>query len=58
MINGQDLGASSDSCYLGVFRSERGYENTWQVGNVMMAKYYVIYDMTSYDEHDNAVPYI
>ena len=45
-ISGQELGDTSNTCYLAVFKSQTLQTNTWYVGNVFMRDYYVVYDLT------------
>ena len=49
LISGRQLGLDDDNCFLGVFRSKRS-QSTWYVGNLVMRKYYVVYDMTPHTE--------
>lgn len=52
LIPAKDLGdRTSNNCYVGVFRSMNADQQTWYLGNLFMNKYYVVYDMTPYDEH-------
>lgn len=50
LVEGRDFGDGSDKCYFAMFRSESGFVNTWQLGTVVMKKYYIVYDMSSYDK--------
>lgn len=50
LIPAKNLGDSADHCYVGVFRSLRADQQTWYLGNLFMKKYYIVYDMTPYDE--------
>jgi len=51
LIQAKDLGdRTSNNCYVGVFRSLNANQETWYLGNLFMNKYYVVYDMTPYDE--------
>ena len=48
-ISGSELGDSPDTCYLAVFKSQTKQTETWQLGNVFMRDYYVVYDMSPKD---------
>ena len=49
-IGGDQLGASDRLCYVPVFQSKLGYTDLWLAGAALMKEYYVVYDMTPYDE--------
>ena len=51
-IDGEQFGAGKDSCYVPVFRSAVGLNQVWLVGSIFMKKYYLVYDMTPYDERN------
>lgn len=47
------VGDTDDVCYAGIFKSGLSISpNTIFIGNVFMHKYYVVFDMTPYDERD------
>lgn len=50
LISGSDVGDTNNRCYIPVFRSQIGFIDTWQVGSVFAQNYYLVYDMTPYDE--------
>jgi hypothetical protein len=53
MINGDILGDSADTCYLPVFShiTDDPKEKTrWYVGNLIMNYFYLVFDMTPFDE--------
>lgn len=48
-INGEDIMTSyKDRCYISIFANENKYR--MYVGNIMMAKYYIVFDMTPFSE--------
>ena len=49
LIPGSKIGASDDWCYIPIFRSNFGSYTMWHLGSIFIQKYYVIYDMTPYD---------
>ena len=49
-MNGEQFGADPNNCYIPVFRSQIGLNDLWLVGSIFMKKYYIVYDMTPYDE--------
>lgn len=53
LISGKYLGQSDNTCFLAIFISN-GFEveNAWYVGNLFLQKYYVFFDMTPADEHN------
>jgi hypothetical protein len=51
MIPGTVFGDTSDTCYLPVFRSVGGSQDTWYIGNLFLQYFYLVFDMTPYDEH-------
>ena len=50
MIPGQVMGDSEDTCYLPVFRSISGAQDQWYVGSLFLQYFYLVFDMTPYDE--------
>lgn len=50
MIPGSQLGDTDDTCYLPVFRSDQTAQDTWYVGNLFMNYFYMVFDMSPYDE--------
>jgi len=55
LIRGDVLGDSPNTCYLPVFQSNYD-DNTIYVGNLFMNYFYMVFDMSPYDEHNQ--PYI
>ena len=49
MFNG-DLIGDPGTCYLPVFRSMKGDQNTWYLGNLFMNYFYLVFDMSPYDD--------
>jgi len=43
---GKSMKLNANNCYMKVFRSVSGDQNTWYVGNAFMEKYYVAFDMS------------
>ena len=52
LISGSDVGDTNNRCYIPIFRAQLNYLDTWQVGNIFTKNYYMIYDMTPYDENN------
>ena len=51
LINGTAFGDTQFTCYMPVFRSNLKDQYTWYLGNVVLQQYYLVFDMTPYDEH-------
>jgi hypothetical protein len=51
LISGDTLGDSVDTCYLPVFQSNYD-DGTIYVGNLFMNYFYMVFDMSPYDEHN------
>ena len=49
-ITGSRFGVSDDHCYVPIFRSGSKSKFNWQMGSIFTKKFYVVYDMTPYDE--------
>ena len=49
-IPGGRFGASDNHCYVPVFRSGSKSKTQWKMGSIFTKKFYVVYDMTPYDE--------
>lgn len=49
-VNGEQFGASPNLCYVTVFQSRLVDDDVWHVGSSLMKNYYVVYDMTPFDE--------
>ena len=49
-LDGERFGAPSDNCYVPIFRSSAEFVDVWQVGSIFTKQYYLVYDMTPYDE--------
>lgn len=47
-----DQPRADELCYVPVFMSKLGKEDVWQIGSALMKEYYVVYDMTPYDERN------
>ena len=45
-VTGKSMRLNANTCYMKVFRSFQGDQNTWYVGNAFMEKYYVAFDMS------------
>lgn len=52
LIPAKNFGDSANHCYVGVFRSMKADQQTWYLGNLFMKDYYIVYDMTPYDERN------
>ena len=52
LINGTDVGDSVDTCYLPVFKQENGDQSTWYLGMLFLTNYYIVFDMTPFDERN------
>ncbi len=50
MISGDQLGDSANTCYLPVFKSDQGAQDTWFVGNLFLNYFYIVFDMSPFDE--------
>ena len=48
-IKGEDLDQSSDRCYLSIFGQEHGKQDAWYIGNIILSEFYLVFDMTYYD---------
>jgi hypothetical protein len=51
-IPGNLVGDSVDTCYLPIFKSMYGDQNTWYAGASFMSWFYLSYDMTPFDEQN------
>lgn len=51
LINGPDVGDVENTCYVPVFRSQNN-QDTWFLGGLFLSQYYVVFDMTPYDEYN------
>ena len=49
MVEGSVFGDSDDSCFIPVFKSPD--QNVWYIGNLVMNYFYLVFDMTPFDEH-------
>jgi len=52
LANGTLFGDSAFTCYFPVFRSNLTDQNTWYLGNVLLEKYYTVFDATPLDERN------
>ena len=55
LVPGKEMGDSSNNgniCYWGIFQSYDGTESTWEVGTAFFENYYIVFDMTPYDQYD------
>jgi hypothetical protein len=52
LANGTLFGDSYLTCYFPVFRSNMEDQQTWFIGNVILEKYYTVFDMTPLDERE------
>ena len=52
-VSGKTMGLNDNFCYMKVFRSFQGDQNTWYVGNAFMEKYYVAFDMSPNHKHQH-----
>lgn len=50
-VTGKTMGLNDNNCYMKVFRSFEGNQDTWYVGNAFMEQYYVAFDMTPSHKH-------
>lgn len=50
LIPGNFVGEDQDHCYIAVFKSIHGKQDTWIFGNLVMEYFYIVYDMTPQDE--------
>jgi|DEB0MinimDraft_12_1074336.scaffolds.fasta_scaffold112910_2 hypothetical protein len=51
LLHGDIVGDTSDTCYLPVFKTALGDKSDWwYVGNLIMNYFYLVFDMTPYDE--------
>ena len=51
-ITGDNIGDSSNTCYVALFRAQLDFQKTYQLGNLMTKDYYLVFDMTPYDERN------
>jgi hypothetical protein len=54
LVPGNEFGDSSNKCYFPIFMTERGTSDDdrndhWYIGNLVMRKYYVAFDMSTLD---------
>jgi hypothetical protein len=49
---GADFGDRADYCYIGVFESQSGVDDLWEIGSKFFRRYYVVYDASVYQERD------
>ena len=49
---GTDFGARADYCYIGVFESQSGLDDLWEIGSKFFRRYYVVYDASGYQERN------
>lgn len=50
-IPGEQVGLGADRCIMGVFKQTDGRQDAWYLGNIILADYYMIFDMTPFTEH-------
>ena len=50
MINGLHVGGTANQCFLTFFKYDAPGATNWLFGNIVMQKYYMIYDMSMYEE--------
>ena len=50
LMSGVNVGDTDNTCYFGVFRSHINFPTYWTVGNILLRNYYMILDMTPFDE--------
>ena len=50
LIPGNFVGRDPNNCYIALFKSKKGHQDTWIFGNLVMENFYVVYDMTPQDE--------
>ena len=51
-ISGSKLGDTDLTCYLPIFKASDDNSDTWILGNLIMQDYYVVFDMTPFDERN------
>lgn len=59
VIDGQDLlipgsqfgNADDDLCYVGIYKQTHLSKQLWTIGNVILKKYLIVYDLTPFNEH-------
>ncbi len=51
-ISGSKLGDTDLTCYLPIFKASDDNLDTWILGNLIMQDYYVVFDMTPFDERN------
>ena len=51
LISGSQVGDTDDRCYIPIFFPfADGPAGVWKLGGIVIQKYYVVFDMTPYDE--------
>lgn len=45
-IPGEQVGLGSNRCILGAFKQTEGRQDAWYLGNIILADYYLIFDLT------------
>ena len=61
LISGSEIGDSDDTCYFAIFKSSMSQKSfddkfndvvsqMWTLGTIVLKQYYVVLDMTPYDE--------
>jgi len=50
-IPGDEVGMPADRCVLSVFRQTRGRKDAWYLGNIVLADYYIVFDLTPQAEY-------
>ena len=50
-IPGDEVGMPADRCVLSVFRQTQGRKDAWYLGNIVLADYYIVFDLTPQAEY-------
>ena len=52
LVSGETFADEVDTCYIGIFPNGNSkILQSWYVGNLFMKSYYMVYDLSTFDEH-------
>jgi hypothetical protein len=51
LVPGEQVGLSAGRCAIAAFKQTQGRQDAWYLGNIILADYYMVFDMTPQSEH-------